>query len=233
MTHTPERLALIVDPDADSRDAYGTILTPMAPAIEYAEDGRQALAIAIGHPPRFVITETRLAFIDGYTLCSLLRSDPLTADVPIVILTGDTSPGDLKRARGAGADSVLIKPCDSFALVQAVALGRERSWPSEDGLHAQPGHLPSQRVQSDSTAGPPTQHSRFLVRDHQRYETSAPPIAPPPLRCPSCDHALEYVRSYVGGVSAHFSEQWDYYTCHSACGMFQYRQRTRRLRMVR
>jgi len=52
------------------------------------------------------------------------------------------------------------------------------------------------------------------------------------LVCPNCDRALQYVRSHVGGVSARLSEQWDYYTCHGACGTFQYRQRTRRLRQV-
>ena len=52
------------------------------------------------------------------------------------------------------------------------------------------------------------------------------------LVCPNCDRPLQYVRSHVGGVSARLSEQWDYYTCHGACGTFQYRQRTRRLRRV-
>jgi CheY-like chemotaxis protein len=230
MTDTPERLALIVDPDADSRDVYGTILLPLAPAIEYAEDGREALAMAIGHPPRFVITETRLAFIDGCTLCSLLRADPLTADVPIVVLTSDANPDGIERARSSGADSVLIKPCKSEALFRALALGRDRSRSSEEHLQAAPRQTTSQRAMSDGTLEPSTRPSRFLTRAHQRFETSTPPIAPPPLRCPSCDRPLQHRRSYVGGVTAHLSEQWDYYTCHSACGTFQYRQRTRRLR---
>jgi hypothetical protein len=55
---------------------------------------------------------------------------------------------------------------------------------------------------------------------------------PPPLVCPACDRALQYVRSHVGGVSERLPEQWDYYTCHGACGTFQYRQRTRRVRRV-
>jgi CheY-like chemotaxis protein len=232
MAVTPEGLALIVDPDAGSREAYGTILTALAPAIEYAEDGREALAMAIGHPPRVVITEARLAFIDGYTLCSLLRADPLTADARIVVLTGDRNPDGITRARSSGADSVLIKPFQSEALCQAVALERNRSGAPEGHLDAPPGNETPPRVLSEPTSVPPRDRSKFLIRAHRRFETSLPPVAPPPLRCPSCDHPLQYVRSYVGGVSARLSEQWDYYTCHSACGTFQYRQRTRRLRRI-
>jgi len=54
---------------------------------------------------------------------------------------------------------------------------------------------------------------------------------PPELTCPSCDRALYFDSSYVGGVSNRHAEQWDYFTC-STCGTFQYRQRTRKLRRV-
>ena len=51
------------------------------------------------------------------------------------------------------------------------------------------------------------------------------------LTCPSCDQPFQYDHSYVGGVSDRHAEQWDYYIC-STCGMFQYRQRTRKIRPV-
>jgi len=233
MTVPPTHVPLIVDPDAEARDQYGAILTTLAPEVEYAEDGREALAKAIGHSPRFMITETDLRFIDGYTLCSLLRADPLTADVPIVVITGDADPHDIKRARSSGADTVLIKPCQPEALLRAVTLGRDPSRTSEERVRARPERTMGQAMRSDTSndsAAAPT--SRFLIRAHRRFETSTPPIAPPPLRCPSCYRELQYVRSHIGGVSARLSEQWDYYICPNACGSFQYRERTRRLRRV-
>jgi len=231
MTVTPARLALIVDPDAETRDRYGVILTAEASEIEYAEDGRDALAKAIGRPPRFMITETHLKFIHGYTLCALLRADPITANVRIVVITGDTSPDDIERARSSGADSVLRKPCQPEALLQAIAPGRDRSLISEKHLRVTPAKAASRQATFDAAIEPPTeQSSRSMVRAHRRYDTNTPPIAPPPLRCPCCDRPLQYLRSHIGGVSARLPEQWDYYTCRSACGAFQYRQRTRRLR---
>jgi CheY-like chemotaxis protein len=227
-------LAPIVEPDEETRDLYGEALTPVVSEIEYADDGRDALAKAIGHHPTLVITETRLAFIDGYVLCSLLRSDRLTADVAIIIVTDDDSnAGGIARAHSSGADTVLIKPVLPQTLLQAVERGR--SCPSESSPCAgAPRRRPdAQSVEllaaAKSLRG---QSGRSLVRGHQQFETTAPPITPPPLRCPSCDQALQYVGSHIGGVSARLSEQWDYYACTKACGTFQYRHRTRRLRRV-
>ena len=73
---------------------------------------------------------------------------------------------------------------------------------------------------------------RMLSRQLQRYATIVPPIAPPALRCPACDAALQYVNSQIGGVSAKSPEQWDYYTCPNGCSGFQYRHRTRTLRRI-
>jgi CheY-like chemotaxis protein len=227
------RLGLIVDPDAGNRDQCRSILRPITSDIVYAEDGREALALAIGRRPRFVITATGLRFIDGYTLCSLLRAEPITADVPIVVLTCDTAPDTVTLARSSGADRVVRTPYSPGTLLQAVRLGRNRAGTADDGADATPfGSTESLFGLAGSLEPPATRRSRFLVAAHRRFETSTPPIVPPPLVCPNCDRALQYVRSHVGGVSARLSEQWDYYTCHGACGTFQYRQRTRRLRRV-
>ncbi len=70
-----------------------------------------------------------------------------------------------------------------------------------------------------------------LSKSFSRFATTVPPMSPPTLVCPSCDRSLTYEQSYVGGVSARHPEQWDHYTCPSgACGAFQYRHLTRKLR---
>ena len=65
---------------------------------------------------------------------------------------------------------------------------------------------------------------------HSRHDTTSPPIAPPLLNCPECHQPLRYMHSHIGGVTAQNSEQWDYFECSAACGTFQYRERTRKLR---
>jgi hypothetical protein len=60
--------------------------------------------------------------------------------------------------------------------------------------------------------------------------TTEPPAPVLTLHCPSCEHWLRYLRSYVAGTLRH-PEQWDDYSCPS-CGTFEYRRRTRKLRCV-
>ena len=224
----------MVDPDAGNRDRCRSILTPIVPDIVCAEDGREALALAISHRPRFVITATELRFIDGYALCSLLRAEPITADVPIVVLTDDTKPASVTQARLSGADRVVGTPYSPGTLLQAVRLGRDRAWTAGDSTHSMPIGSAASDLELAGSVEPPSSapRNRFMVAAHRRFETRTPPIVPPPLVCPTCDRPLQYVRSHVGGVNARWSEQWDYYRCHGACGTFQYRQRTRRLRRV-
>jgi hypothetical protein len=57
--------------------------------------------------------------------------------------------------------------------------------------------------------------------------TSAPATAAPALLCPGCDRALAYQQTVISGVKP--IERWDYFECKT-CGVFVYRDRTRKLR---
>jgi CheY-like chemotaxis protein len=214
------RLVLLVDSDADMRTRYRTALEEIGYDVDEAEDGREALALAFGRRPSFIVTQTRLAFIDGYELCALLRRDRETRAARIVVLSEDAHPLQIERARSAGADARLNTRCMPDTLVAEI-----QRLDSRHGEVRQPN--------GDVQWKPLKSHDRRrAINAFDRFDTTRPPLMPPSLRCPSCGGPLRYVRSHVGGVSARWSEQWDYYTCHSACGTFQYRQRTRRLRRV-
>jgi CheY-like chemotaxis protein len=225
---SPVPLVLLVDRDVDTRALYRHALTESGWQVDEADDGREGLAKAIVRHPSLVVTETRLSFIDGYTLCELLRRDHDTKDIGIVVLTADAYPSHVARARAVGADAVLLKPClpeqlqaELRALIAYGAQVCERSAAVRMRASAQlarSAELLARRA--------------TLVRTHERFETTTPPLTPPALRCPSCDRPLEYERSNIGGVSERHSEQWDYYSCAAGCGTFQYRHRTRKVRRV-
>jgi len=170
-----------------------------------------ALATALTRPPDVIVTEARVPGIDGISLCELLRNDPATPNVPILLLTADARPSVRDAALRVGATDVLVKPCFPNAL-----------WRALQAIHAQ-APMAVQR--------PPVEErlARMVSRGHQRYATTVPPASPPPLRCPECDAMLRYQRSHIGGVTAKFSEQWDDYRCPCGCGEFQYRHRTRKV----
>src|SRR6187455_2736841 len=107
----PLPMVLLVDQDDDNRAMYGQYMKAANWIVEEAVDGRDALAKALALRPELIVTEIRLPGIDGFELCKLLRRDFATRGIPIVVVTGDAYPRDLKLALNAGATSVLLKPC--------------------------------------------------------------------------------------------------------------------------
>jgi CheY-like chemotaxis protein len=208
---------LIAEGDEDTRALYRAALHPLNCDVVDAVDGPQALVSALSHPPDLLISETNLLLIDGYSLCELLRRDAATRHLPILVVTGETRPSELDRARRVGADSILVKPCLPEALVAEVI------------RLCEPGRRKRRDV-LDSVKS--TTAKALLTRSHERYETMAPPLAPPQSVCPACDCELSHERSYVGGVNEDHAEQWDRFRCERCRRLFEYRHRTRKLREV-
>jgi CheY-like chemotaxis protein len=211
---------LIADPDDAARAAYrASLITDEFDVVE-AADGRQALVRALMRAPATVITELRLPLLDGFALCEILREDLATSRVPLVIVTREHDRSTLDRARRV-ADVVLAKPAHATELIATVRhlILRKAETLAESTAAS---------VCGDTTIA----RSRQLVRRHTRYQTTTPPAVPPELVCPACSGLLQYEHSFVGGVNARLTEQWDYYFCPREMIRYQYRQRTRKLRRL-
>ncbi len=228
--------ALLVDRDADTRRMYMQWLTLDDWHIEEADDGREALAKAISHRPDVIVTETRLPGMTGLELCEVLRRDASTQAIPIVVVTGDGYRGQVEQAKSAGADSVLVKPC----LPDTLRAEMRRLLDASAQLRARATNIRGTLADQMKRADQAVARSREVMA---RYSSLSPRMArvpprtfsemvePPPLVCPSCDRQMIYVRSHFGGVGK-THERWDYFQCPNACGDYQYRVRTRKLRKV-
>jgi two-component system, OmpR family, phosphate regulon response regulator PhoB len=225
----PAPKVLVADPDGDSRGVYAHVLGLQENEITHASDGREALVKVLEYPFALVITETDLPLIDGYSLCEVIRKDAAIRGVPIMVVTADARPVALRRALIAGADVVLSKPFANEVLssqAKRLILGDvDRRRQAEPATTDAVPELKMAAVGTGKSRG-------IKSRSHKRYDTTQPPVAPPVLRCPSCDRSLTYEFSHIGGVSAREPEQWDYYACSGPCGQFRYRQRTRKLQHV-
>ena len=225
-------VALIADRDAETRRIYAEFLAPSDCRIEQAEEGRDALAKVFSRQPDVVVTETHLPGINGFELCVLLRQDTATRSLPILLVAGETFDADLERAESAGADALLAKACSPATLFAEIQRLVELSGDLRERSRATRERMQSQLARSEALIDRSRTRRQMLNSAHTRHDTTTPPIAPPLLKCPECDHPLRYLRSHIGGVTAQNSEQWDYFDCPAACGTFQYRERTRKLRRV-
>jgi CheY-like chemotaxis protein len=222
----PFETVLVVDADPDTRELYSVMLTDIAQHVEHADDGRIALAKAVALRPVLVITEARVPHIDGYTLCQLLRADPATATVSIILVSSDARAAHRERIP-RGANALLVKPFTTTEFINTIRLVVDASSAMSSGSSLGAVRSPDGAVASVCGA-----RRRAKNRSHQRYVTTAPPEVPPTLRCPQCDRWLTYLHSQIGGVSATSPEQWDLFECSAQCGSFEYRHRTKALRLL-
>jgi len=108
---------------------YADWLTQAGFHVEEAHNGLQALERALDSRPHVVVTDLNIPGIDGFELTRRLRLDARTRDVPVIAVTGYAAfASDPERARRAGCDAVLPKPCSPEDLETAIReLIRERS----------------------------------------------------------------------------------------------------------
>jgi CheY-like chemotaxis protein len=110
---------LIVEDHADTREMYVEFLSGSFEVLQ-AADGTEGLAVAQQHEPDAVVTDLSLPGIDGFEFVSRLRRDPKTSGAAVVCLSGYSGAGHEERARKAGVDRVVEKPCLPDALAQAI-----------------------------------------------------------------------------------------------------------------
>jgi len=83
-----------------------------------AMDGVEALTKAIAEKPELILLDVRLPTLDGFQVCRSLRDNPITVDVPIIMITALADLTDKINGIEAGADDYITKP---FALKELEA----------------------------------------------------------------------------------------------------------------
>jgi CheY-like chemotaxis protein len=79
------------------------------------------LSMALQAQPALVLLDIQLPGMDGYAVLKHLRADPRTAHIPVIAVSANAMPDDLRLAREAGFDDYVTKPVDLRALLAAVA----------------------------------------------------------------------------------------------------------------
>ncbi|HEU4939859.1 MAG TPA: response regulator [Vicinamibacterales bacterium] len=122
-------IVLLVEDDLDGRRMYADWLSEAGFRVDQAHNGFQALERAFDSRPDVVVTDLNIPGIDGFELTRRLKQDARTRDVPVLAVTGYAAfASNPERARRAGCDAVLAKPCSPEDLEAAIrGLIRERS----------------------------------------------------------------------------------------------------------
>ncbi|HEX3660326.1 MAG TPA: GAF domain-containing protein [Acidobacteriaceae bacterium] len=117
---------LVVDDDPNIRSLLQQELTEAGYGVRLAEDGRQALALIREETPGLVILDVMMPEMNGFDVAAVLKNDPATMDIPIIILS---IVEDKERGIRLGVDRYLTKPIDTRSLFHEVdsLLGQGKS----------------------------------------------------------------------------------------------------------
>jgi two-component system, cell cycle response regulator DivK len=77
-----------------------------------AEDGHQGVRYAREHRPDLILMDFSLPRLDGLHATRALKEDPLTRDIPVIMLTAHGYGTVGRRAREAGCSAFVPKPCE-------------------------------------------------------------------------------------------------------------------------
>jgi DNA-binding response OmpR family regulator len=84
--------------------------------VSEAIDGDEGLLKAL-RKPDLIFLDIRIPKIDGWELCKMLKSEPRTKLIPVVMLTGCAQPVQEEYGKACGADAYLTKPWDPKELM--------------------------------------------------------------------------------------------------------------------
>ncbi len=108
---------LVVDDDPNIRSLLQQEFVEAGYTVRLAEDGRQALARIREEAPGIVILDVMMPEMNGFDVAAVLKNDPATMDIPIIILS---IVEDKERGFRLGVDRYLTKPINTKALFEEV-----------------------------------------------------------------------------------------------------------------
>jgi CheY-like chemotaxis protein len=111
---------LVVDDDIDIARFIEVNLRLEGFEVLVAHDGQEALEQIGNELPDLALLDVMMPRLDGVELCRRLRSDPLTASLPVIMLTAKSLSADKVVGLTAGADDYIIKPFDTLELIARV-----------------------------------------------------------------------------------------------------------------
>ena len=112
---------LLVDDNEQNRYMLEVLLKAQGYEVMLANNGAEALALAIKHPPDLIITDILMPVMDGFSLCRKWKADDRLKAIPFIFYTATyTYPEDERFALSLGAERLIIKPQQPEVLAQIV-----------------------------------------------------------------------------------------------------------------
>lgn len=114
---------LVVDDDKDILNILKLVLNMNGFEVMVTPNGEEALAKSVSYSPQLVLMDVFLSGTDGRDICNILKNNPRTKDIPVVMFSAHSNMQDILEV--CNADDFIAKPFDIAALVEKINLHLE------------------------------------------------------------------------------------------------------------
>jgi CheY-like chemotaxis protein len=111
---------LIIDDDAGVRGVLKTMLERAGYEVSVSESGAEGLQQAHLKRPDLVLLDIEMPGMNGFDVCSLMKTDTAVSSVPVIIMTGRAIAGIPAQVQAVGAVDLLMKPFERGNLLKAI-----------------------------------------------------------------------------------------------------------------
>lgn len=116
----PNQCVLVVDDEEDLLELIRYNLGKEGYQVRCVGTGEAALSEAKGYLPDVILLDLMLPAVDGLAVCKIIKSDPETVHIPIVMVTAKTGEADVVTGLELGADDYITKPFSPRVLLARV-----------------------------------------------------------------------------------------------------------------
>ncbi len=119
MTDTAARI-LIADDNPHGVELLEAYLSATPYELRTAVNGEEALKLIQTWKPHVVLLDIMMPRLSGFEVCKLMRQDPETRHIGVIMVTALDQPADVDRAVDAGTDDFLTKPINQAELLTRI-----------------------------------------------------------------------------------------------------------------
>jgi CheY-like chemotaxis protein len=113
---------LLAEDDEDNRDLVAFVVkrSPLDIELLMAENGKEAVEIAMREKPDLILMDMQMPVLDGYQATQALKADSSTQHIPVIAFTAQAKPEDKARTLKVGCVEHCSKPIDPEELLNVV-----------------------------------------------------------------------------------------------------------------
>jgi diguanylate cyclase (GGDEF)-like protein len=206
---------LIVDDSRVQATVLKNLLQANSYCVRVAGNGHEALKMAREQRPTLVISDVVMPQMNGYEMCSQLKSDAVLKDLPVILLTSLSDPEDIILGLNAQADSYLTKPYNAAFLLSTIGSTLQRLGSAPDDpnrgieitLGAQKHTVSAGRRQMLSlllsTYGNAVEQNRVLLQTQHELKALNEQLSDQTRRIEEQQHKLQDVNEQLQSLASH------------------------------